>query len=80
MRSPLMRLRSSRALMMVGALGMAYVGFNFLAVLIASGADHRDPVDAIVVLGLHSTTVNRRRSFSSDSIMHIRCGTKVLRP
>jgi uncharacterized SAM-binding protein YcdF (DUF218 family) len=51
MRSPLMRLRSSRALMMVGALGMAYVGFNFLAVLIASGADHRDPVDAIVVLG-----------------------------
>lgn len=36
---------------MVGALGMAYVGFNFLAVLIASGADHRDPVDAIVVLG-----------------------------
>lgn len=44
-------LRSPRALLIIGGLGFVYVGFNFLAVLVASGADQRQPVDAIIVLG-----------------------------
>ena len=35
----------------VAAVGITYVGFNFVSVLVASGADQRAPVDAIVVLG-----------------------------
>ena len=45
------RLRSPRTLLIIAALGVAYIGFNFLSVLVASGADDRDQVDAIVVLG-----------------------------
>lgn len=44
-------LRSPRTLLIIAALGVAYVGFNFLSVLIASGSDDREQVDAIVVLG-----------------------------
>ena len=51
LRSLLVRLRSPKALLIIAGLAFAYVGFNFLAVLVASGADDRDPVDAIVVLG-----------------------------
>lgn len=51
LRSLLMRLRSPRALLVVAAVGITYVGFNFVNVLVASGADQRTPVDAIVVLG-----------------------------
>jgi len=36
----------------IGAVvGVAYVGFTFIQVLVASGRDQREPVDAIVVLG-----------------------------
>lgn len=45
------RVRSRRALLIVVAVGVAYVVFNFFSVLAASGRDDREPVDAIVVLG-----------------------------
>ena len=51
LRSLLVWLRSPKTLLIIGGLGIAYVAFNFLAVLVASGADEREPVDAIVVLG-----------------------------
>ena len=51
LRNLLVWLRSPRALLIIGGLGFVYVGFNFLAVLVASGADQRQPVDAIIVLG-----------------------------
>lgn len=51
LRSLLVRLRSPKVLLVIVGLGVAYVGFNFLSVLVASGADDRDRVDAIVVLG-----------------------------
>lgn len=51
LRNLLVWLRSPRALLIIGGLGFFYVGFNFLAVLVASGADQRQPVDAIIVLG-----------------------------
>ena len=51
LRSLLVWLRSPKTLLIIGGLGVAYVAFNFLAVLVASGADEREPVDAIVVLG-----------------------------
>lgn len=51
LRSLLVWLRSPKTLLIIGGLGVAYVGFNFLAVLVASGADERERVDAIVVLG-----------------------------
>jgi len=36
----------------IGAVvGVAYVGFTFIQVLVVSGRDQREPVDAIVVLG-----------------------------
>jgi uncharacterized SAM-binding protein YcdF (DUF218 family) len=39
-------------LVVIGAIiGVAYVGFTFIQVLVASGRDQREPVDAIVVLG-----------------------------
>lgn len=40
-----------RSLLILAGLGVAYVAFNFVSVLVASGRDDRVPVDAIVVLG-----------------------------
>lgn len=51
LRNLLVWLRSPRALLIICGLGFVYVSFNFLAVLVASGADQRQPVDAIIVLG-----------------------------
>ncbi len=42
---------SRRAAAVLLGLGVLYVGLTFVQVLIASGADDRDPADAIVVLG-----------------------------
>lgn len=51
LRGLVVRLRSPRTLLVIAFLCFGYVGFNFLGVLIASDADERDRVDAIVVLG-----------------------------
>ena len=50
-RTVLMQVPWRRLLLIVAGLGVAYVAFNFVSVLVASGRDDRVPVDAIVVLG-----------------------------
>jgi uncharacterized SAM-binding protein YcdF (DUF218 family) len=42
---------SPRTAVIVVGLGVLYVGVTFIQVLVASGADEREPADAIVVLG-----------------------------
>ena len=55
MATPLQQLRERlswrRIVLIVGALGVLYVGVTFLQVLVASGSDDRYEADAIVVLG-----------------------------
>jgi len=43
--------RVARLVVIGAVVGVAYVGFTFIQVLVASGRDQREPVDAIVVLG-----------------------------
>ncbi len=43
--------RASRLVVIGVLIGVAYVGITFIQVLVASGRDQREPVDAIVVLG-----------------------------